>query len=718
MTCTDSGATGSGDVREEVSNGNNRLMSETNWTDDPLSTSKDDTLDRLPYAARAAELIHSTHSYKSSAVFGLTGPWGSGKTSLVNMIVEELLEAHPEWAVARFTPWATSDVAGLVGEFYSSLAQALPKRKRRHIRKALAVTAAVAAPTATLIPLGGQSAAMAIKTAGDALAKSPTWEKAFKEASALLKKLKIPILVVVDDIDRLHVDELMALLKVVRLLGRFDGVEYLLAYDDDTLYRSLSVTSGVSENDGSAERFMEKIVQYPLLVPPLLSHQQIFRLRAGLKRVSRASVQATAEERRLSGMLDCFLALLRTPRAIDRYIAQLQHHIPLVPADEIDDVDVQLLTLIRVSFPSLFNSIPLYRRELISGNTGELVVGGPTIEYKRFDPAPLLDLVPVNHRSVAHEILVSLFPKTIGENQIAVNSTVSNQGVANEQYFDRYFAMGIPAHDVSDQTVAEAVQAACGGNRSLLVELVLNAEDDRRLLILSKGTYETNQPKSDEGRRKLATALAHIANELPSDDGTPFGPQDQVLTWFAMQVVSLETATTSEVVLGLVSELGTVVLRIRAWRRVESLLERLFQTPAPAWHAPVKEALAEVAFSGFVEHLLLGDTAPTAFGIGYQLDFAMRCGRTNDLKAAISDLIASERIDPSILASRIVSATSRAGGTDWELSPDFDQQRFDELAPIADDPWYDQEPIEDLDWKDVSWANRRKFVQGRVRRPS
>jgi hypothetical protein len=47
-----------------------------------------------------------------------------------------------------------------------------------------------------------------------------------------------PILVVVD-IDRLQPAELLDLLKVVRLLGRFHGVDFLLAYDERTIVETL-----------------------------------------------------------------------------------------------------------------------------------------------------------------------------------------------------------------------------------------------------------------------------------------------------------------------------------------------------------------------------------------------------------------------------------------------------------------------------------------------
>ena len=71
------------------------------------------------------------------------------------------------------------------------------------------------------------------------LSLEKSWKQCFDELSKELQKLGISILVVVDDIDRLQADELLDLLKVVRLLGRFPGVDYLLAYDEQSLIEIL-----------------------------------------------------------------------------------------------------------------------------------------------------------------------------------------------------------------------------------------------------------------------------------------------------------------------------------------------------------------------------------------------------------------------------------------------------------------------------------------------
>jgi hypothetical protein len=661
-------------------------MRDPRWTDEPLISMEADTLDRAAYARQAAELIRAQHSFDSSAVFGLSGDWGSGKTSLINMVVQHLTDTDDEWAIARFSPWATSDVTGLLGEFYSSLSQALPKKKRRHVTRALAVTAGVAAPAANLIPYAGGPASEAVKRLGRALTKSPPWDTAFEKASVEIKKLRIPILVVVDDIDRLHVEELMALLRVVRLLGRFDGVQYLLAYDDQTVSHGLSAADAISGDDGTAERFMEKIVQYPLIVPPLLQHQKIARLNSGLHNVSRGG--SSTDDGRISALMDDFLSLLRTPRAIDRYLAQVRYHLPLVPVGEIDDGDVLILTLVRVSFPHLFNAIPLYRRQLIDGHTGELAVRAPAMELEPFDAKDLIARAPAEYSAVARRLLTSLFPNIREKGQISVNSSSSRRGVTNEEYFDRYFAMGIPANDVKDADVKDAVADAAEGDSIRLITLLGNEPEERRLLVLSKATSPDNQPETDRRRLRLAEALTQIANTLPSRDGSPFSSQDQTLRWIARLLVVLDPATSPDAVLALLARLNASVLRIRTWRGVEYELERVPAPEVPGWYATTGETLVDEAVDGFIDHLRAGDDATTEVGVGYQLHFALRNGRTAELKSKIATLIDSGNVDVSTLASRLVSARTYAGvKTDWQLSSDFDQHTYDQIAPPGDDPW-------------------------------
>ncbi len=57
--------------------------------DQPIRTSKEDRFGRKQFAHRIAHVV-ATREDKSGIVVGIYAPWGEGKTSVLNMIEEEL----------------------------------------------------------------------------------------------------------------------------------------------------------------------------------------------------------------------------------------------------------------------------------------------------------------------------------------------------------------------------------------------------------------------------------------------------------------------------------------------------------------------------------------------------------------------------------------------------------------------------------------------------
>ena len=55
----------------------------------PISKSSDDQLNRHPFAASLAHILLNS-SFPTSFTVGMYGPWGSGKTPLLNMVVEQV----------------------------------------------------------------------------------------------------------------------------------------------------------------------------------------------------------------------------------------------------------------------------------------------------------------------------------------------------------------------------------------------------------------------------------------------------------------------------------------------------------------------------------------------------------------------------------------------------------------------------------------------------
>ncbi len=197
-------------------------MDTTLWKDSPISFDHEDLLGRSKLSLRIAELLKSTHSREESVVHGIVGAWGSGKSSLINLVTERLKAFESDWVVVQFTPWATGDMAGMLTEYSAALNSALPERKvPKAFKKSLRALLYLSAPVLNVLALG--SLGTLTSDANKYLGKQKSWTQQFAQVSKDLKSLDLKILIVADDIDRLQSDELLNFLKLVRLVGRLLG---------------------------------------------------------------------------------------------------------------------------------------------------------------------------------------------------------------------------------------------------------------------------------------------------------------------------------------------------------------------------------------------------------------------------------------------------------------------------------------------------------------
>ena len=94
----------------------------------PITKSTEDTLNRGSFAKSLAKTI-SQYSLSSSFAIGLYGEWGSGKTSLVNMVLESVEDIDKNAVILRFNPWLCSDPKQLIIQFFKQMATAIKLKK-------------------------------------------------------------------------------------------------------------------------------------------------------------------------------------------------------------------------------------------------------------------------------------------------------------------------------------------------------------------------------------------------------------------------------------------------------------------------------------------------------------------------------------------------------------------------------------------------------------
>jgi predicted KAP-like P-loop ATPase len=85
------------------------------YSDSPGSARTDDLLNRGEFVDAVVNLLAAISDGNDSTVVSLVGPWGSGKTQILNEI-RPRLRTH-SIKVVNFNPWAAEDAAGLHPSF-------------------------------------------------------------------------------------------------------------------------------------------------------------------------------------------------------------------------------------------------------------------------------------------------------------------------------------------------------------------------------------------------------------------------------------------------------------------------------------------------------------------------------------------------------------------------------------------------------------------------
>ncbi|MBN7757349.1 hypothetical protein JYP46_11020 [Nitratireductor aquimarinus] len=255
---------------------------------------EDESEDQFGFVGMAKRLAPSIieASKGGGMVVGLEGRWGSGKTSLLNFLREELAAAESEDIYTiTVAPWLNGDSSTLVMSLLGPIADLLERREAERSevkgirgkfsrKKASDVgdlislygqkTARTLVPLASLagyfIP-GAHVAAGALKAGGDALeqfsSREPTPSELKRAISEKIKALNVGFVVILDDLDRLEPEQAVEVVRLVRSVADFPRVAYLMCYDREVLAQALK--EGLKVHDG--DLFLQKIVQLTFAIP-------------------------------------------------------------------------------------------------------------------------------------------------------------------------------------------------------------------------------------------------------------------------------------------------------------------------------------------------------------------------------------------------------------------------------------------------------------------
>ena len=418
------------------------------FNDEPISRPEQDLFGFDPFARSIAECIRRFRNPVGSVV-AIHGPWGSGKSSVINLIRHHLADLEPELNIVPFQCWLyrTEDAlaVGFFRELYAGLRPALASSRRSpkalqklggHVVGAGNLLGVIVGATA------GSFWEKIVTSVSDVLEnfiKSDEGAEALqREVAEALEKSGQRFLVVVDDIDRLSPDEALVIFRLIKSAGRLPNVTYLLAYDRETTEKAVA-----EQFPSEGPHYLEKIVQAGFDIPDSGRAHLIAMLGA---RIDQAFGGASGHDPvHLANLFhEIVVPEIRTPRDVHRLANALSVTYQAVTG-EVDTADFMGLETLRLFRPSVYQAIRANRSRLVGvGHDGHHV----NRDQRARDYEDIfLGREPDDDRSRLKDALMRLFPRL--ESVWATTHYTDDRNWSRQRracsaaHFDTYFQFSV-----------------------------------------------------------------------------------------------------------------------------------------------------------------------------------------------------------------------------------------------------------------------------------
>jgi len=332
-----------------------------------------------------------------------------------------------------------------------------------------------------------------------------------------LRALRAPILVVLDDLDRLTPQETLEALQLIKANGDFPNLIYLILCERAVVENHIANALCVKGRD-----YLEKIVQVPFDVPMIDAarvHQVLFQRIDSLLN-SEAISSRFSQKRWANVFLSGLRSYFATLRDVNRFISTLAFQFSSLSSEgefEVNPVDLIVLEVIRMNEPEVYRAFQSSKDLL----TADRRPDRPLAEVAAKAVALIIEMGSQNRRDEIRELMKHLFP-TI---EWALGGTLyapefgeqwyRDLRVCSKKVFDRYFRLTVSDEELSQAAIQKLLRAR--GDRANL-RSQLEDLHSRGLLSAAIEELRSNQ-KSIEPEQigAFLTAIFDVADELSQE---------------------------------------------------------------------------------------------------------------------------------------------------------------------------------------------------------
>ncbi|MCE5176640.1 MAG: P-loop NTPase fold protein [Caldisericales bacterium] len=341
-------------------------------SDKPIAKCDEDIFGWKDHARMLAKLI--THESNDDVALGISASWGSGKTSMLNLIKEQINELgiKPKPIIVEFDPWFYGSEEKVIHSFFETLIKAIFEKKHpikdflskklksfstmlykipdlpsdpnhpglsEGVNMTKKVASAAGSAISDKIGVGSLESCSDVKKSLDHSSKKPQKNNTHPA-----------IIVFIDDLDRLQADEALTMLKIIRLVTDLPCIRTIVAFDEEATGQLISNKFNI---DGI--NYIRKMINVPTYLPHISKNglKQYF-----IKEIEDVLItnDYTYDKKSFSQVVDKISEIVETLRCIKIILNTYKIGISAV-GDYVDPVDYLVLCVFFNLAPTLFNAL-------------------------------------------------------------------------------------------------------------------------------------------------------------------------------------------------------------------------------------------------------------------------------------------------------------------------------------------------------------------------
>lgn len=546
--------------------------------DRPIISIEDDLLGRADFSKNLSDAI-SQWKGDDSLVIALYGDWGSGKSSIKNMALAYSKKQENPPTIIEFSPWEWSAQDKIVQAFFDEISKSIGRKdsskedqnlanifatygnhlstahtilKGANLSVPLLITAILSTGLVssyftdntqlvlfittltslipTIMSLTEKGSELLGNISENFSKKAKLNEKTLVEIRSelieALDKRKTPLLIVMDDIDRLTTTELRMIFQLIKANTDFPNVIFLLLFQKDIIEQKLT------DNTQSGEYYLEKIIQIPFTIPQIeirQVHEVLFKL---LNNVisSHSDAEKKFDKNRFTEIYqNGFKNYFSNLRSVYRFNSTLAFNFNIFKNKDIFEVDpIDLITIecLRIFEPTVYIKLSNSKEAFTTLSSISMDNHREKAKYLGLIEDVINSSSEINRESVKR-ILKKLFPtiQWIVSNYYyhyeSYQEWFTQLRICHEDHFDKYFKLSFDSEGFSTADFLSFLELTA--NREQFKEYILSL-DARNALedFLSKFEAYSKQVLQ-ENFESYIYAMLDAADEISSESSNFLG---------------------------------------------------------------------------------------------------------------------------------------------------------------------------------------------------